>query len=464
MSARASAGMLSDPDQHGRTWLQLDDSCKVQLSAVETRKYKDWRESMTRNSQNTTTSIGQSTIEDRTNSFFRTLNNASPLTSVEGSDRSVSVAQRKVSRKMRQARIQLFEDQYVLDRTPERLKVGQLGGPDSLGWRWYQCTEDVQVLLPPDAGVQYSFFLTLEEAHLNCATTSKTVEKFNKTRTKFNELCIRAKSTHPVRGIAPSPRRYALPVRLRCHSLDKFVGRPQDDLTLLMPEDIPADSTDILSRPDEYWRRWLCINEGVRILLPADIAAQLTFLRRNGVSHAHHPLMRQIFADIRCLSCEIVTEQLLHCRHKGEKLFMMPPESRSQTLDEAVAHIEVNICRSTRKQIKHTTLKPQWHAVVCQLEEYADFPPSRNSSSRDERDTKGDILIQQPEGAKGGVVRRVARRRRGTRNLRAPNVNKELPPLPPENRSERLSTPDKRTLLEGQQERLWIRRKTRILT
>ncbi|KAJ3732359.1 hypothetical protein DFJ43DRAFT_1075080, partial [Lentinula guzmanii] len=449
MSSRASKGTLSDPDQYGRTWLQLDDICKVRLSATETRKYREWRESIARNSQNTT-STAQSTIEDPTDSFFRTLN-TSPPTSIDGSDFSAPIVQRKLSRKICQERIQLFEDQYVLDRAPPRLRVGQLDEPDSSGWRWYQCTEDVRVLLPPDAGVQYSTFSMLEEAHLRNATTSKTVAKFNKARMQFNELCIQAKCKHPVRGITSSQRRYALPVGFRCHSIDKLVGRAQDDCMLLIPEEIPT-STEMLSQPDEYWRRWLYMENETRILLPADIAAQLIFLRRNGVSHASHPLMRHISADFQCLSSEIITEQLLHYRHTGQNLFMLDPESRSQTLDEAVAHIEVNICRSTRKQIKHTTLKPQWHAVVRELEEYIDFPPSRDSS-RDEQD-----VLYQPEWSPG--VRRVAKRRRGVINLKAPNMDKELPPLPPESLSEQYSsTMDKRTLHDGQKERLWIRRK-----
>ncbi|KAJ4482514.1 hypothetical protein J3R30DRAFT_3460167 [Lentinula aciculospora] len=445
MSSRLSKGNLSDPDQRGRTWLQLDDICKVQLSASETRKYKEWRESMARNSQNTT-STGQSSTEEPNDSFFRTLK-VSPPTSIDGSACSVPSAQRKVSRKIRQARIQLFEDHYVLDRAPARLRVGQLDVSDSSGWRWYQCTEDVQVFLPPDAAVQYSAFLMLEEAQLKCATSCKTVEKFNKARLKFNELCIQAKCQHPVRGIASSLRRYALPVGFRCHSIDKLVGRPQDECEFLMPEEIPS-VTEMLSQPDEYWRRWLCIGNEMRLLLPADIAAQLTFLRRNGVAHANHPLMRQISADLKCLSSEIITEQLLQCRRNGEKLFMLSSDSRSQTLDEAVAHIEVNISRSTRKQIKHTILKPQWHAVVRDLGEYANFPPSLRDSSRGKQD-----FSTQPHRSPGLV--RVARRQRGIRNLKALNTDKDLPPLPPESIGEQYTT-DTRT---SNDEKFWIRRK-----
>lgn len=166
--------------------------------------------------------------------------------------------------------------------------------------------------------------------------------------------------------------------------------------------------------------------------------------------------MRQIFADFQCLSSEIITEQLLRCPKTREKLHVLSPDSRSQTLDEAVAHIEVNICRSTRKQIKHTTLKPQWHAVVCELGEHVDFPPSsRGNHPRDEQD-----VLAQPKWSPG-VVRRVARRRRGVRNLRAPNTDKELPPLPPETLDEQYVM-DIRTSNDSQKEKLWIRRK--ILT
>ncbi|KAH7872303.1 uncharacterized protein C8R40DRAFT_1117646 [Lentinula edodes] len=453
MSSHIMKGTLSDPDQRGRTWLQLDNVCKVQLSATETRKYKEWRESNARSSQNTT-STRQSSFEDPTDSFFKTLNVSSP-TSIDSSASSVPLAQRKVSRKIRQARIQLSEDQYVLDRAPARLRVGQLDVSDSFGWRWYQCSEDVQVLLPPDASVQYSTFLLLEEAQFKYATSCKTVKKFNKARSKFNELCSQLKSRHPVRGITSTARRYALPVGFRCHSIDRLVGRPQDDCELLTPEEIP-NTTELLSQPDTYWRRWLYIGSDIRILLTADVAGQLAFLRRNGVSHATHPLMRQIFADFQCLSSEIITEQLLRCRKTREKLYMLSPDSRSQTLDEAVAHIEVNICRSTRKQIKHTTLKPQWHAVVCELGEHVDFPPSsRGNHLRDEQD-----VLAQPKWSPG-VVRRVARRRRGVRNLRAPNTDKELPPLPPETLDEQYVM-DIRTSNDSQKEKLWIRRK--ILT
>ncbi|KAE9391815.1 hypothetical protein BT96DRAFT_296479 [Gymnopus androsaceus JB14] len=199
--------------------------------------------------------------EDPTEGFFKTLAVSAP-TSIEGSTRSASPAHRKVSKKVRQARIQLYEDHYVLDRAPARLRVGQLDTPDSFGWSWYQCSEDVQILLPPDASYQYSTFLMLEKLHLENATSLKTVERLNKARDRFNELCIQSKSSHPVRGIESTARRYALPIGFRCSSIDKLVGRPQDMCEFLNPDEMPG-SSGLLSEHDEYWRRWLCIGNDI---------------------------------------------------------------------------------------------------------------------------------------------------------------------------------------------------------
>ncbi|KAF9068571.1 hypothetical protein BDP27DRAFT_1403125 [Rhodocollybia butyracea] len=435
-TSMSAKGALSEPDHRGRTWLQLDDTCKIMLSATETQKYMEWRESFTRDSDST----GKSSVEDPTETFFRTLATSSAPTSLEGSTRSGSPAL-KESKKVQRARVQLYEDQYILDHAPTRLRTGQIDIPDSFGWRWYQCTEDVQVLLPPDVATQYMSFLMVEEFHLNSATSCRTVEKFNKARRAFNDLCLQSKSRHPVRGIMSTHRRYALPVGFRCSSIDKLVGRPQDDSKFL-PEHMQS-SKELLSEPDEYWRRWVCVEDGIRVLLPADTAAQLAFLRRTGVSQASHPLMQRILTDFRCLSFEISPEQL----RTPEKLCMFPSESRSQTLDEAVAHIEVNISRSARKHVKYTTLNPWWRGVIHELGEVVDFPPSRDPPREEQ---------EYPEKSSPGVVRRVARRP-GRRNLLL-NQDKQLPPLPPEISELELNRDNSRPVSE----KLWLHRKVLV--
>lgn len=136
---------------------------------------------------------------------------------------------------------------------------------------------------------------------------------------------------------------------------------------------------------------------------------------------------------------------------------MFSPESRSQTLDEAVAHIEVNISRSTRKQVKNTTLNPGWRGVVHELAGASsgigfglgrstdigrgnsmagvNFPPSSRTQLKEEHEKENMIGWECQPNWSSGVVRHLARRR-GERDLRSKsrigNVDKELPPLPPE--------------------------------
>ncbi|KIK69947.1 hypothetical protein GYMLUDRAFT_34349 [Collybiopsis luxurians FD-317 M1] len=206
----------------------------------------------------------------------------------------------------------------------------------------------------------------------------------------------------------------------------------------------------MLSEADVYRRRWLSIGSDSRVLLPADTAAQLAFLCRNGVSQPTHPLMRRILTDFRCLSSEITAEGLLATQKP--RLSMFPLESHSQTLDEAVAHIEVNISRSTRKQVKHTCLHPRWRGVVHELGEQVDFPSSSSHSYFGSEELRGTLSPR--------VVRRLVRRH-GRRNLKAGNVDKELPPLPPES-EERTVSPRERATVN--RDKIWIHRKTRILT
>ncbi|KAF5367333.1 hypothetical protein D9757_010106 [Collybiopsis confluens] len=439
--------LTSDPLQHGCTWLHLDSTCKIHLSPAETSNYREWRESITRNSQNT----DSSTFEDPTASFFRSLTASSSVpTSIEGSTRSASPALRKVSRKVRNTRLQLYENHFVLDRVPPKLKIGELDAPDSLGWRWYQCKADVQILLPPDAGVQYATFLMLEHLHLNGAASCKTADKFNKVRQTFNDLCIRTKMRHPIRGIASTARRYALPVGFRVKALDRLVGRPQDSCEHLISEDLPSFA-HMLSDADEYWRRWLCIGKDLRVLLPADTAAQLAFLCRTGVSQPTHPLLHQILRDFQYLSSEITTEQLLATQRS--KFYVFPLESHSQTLDESVAHIEITISRSARKQVK-PSFHPRWRSVVHELELLSSS--CHNDSSVGERGLpSGDLPSEVP--------RRVVTRRSGKRNLKAGNVDKALPPLPLNSEAEQQNL-DSQDRHSSSSEKIWLHRRTRLLT
>lgn len=66
-------------------------------------------------------------------------------------------------------------------------------------------------------------------------------------------------------------RRYALPVGFRCPSIDRLVGRPQDDCERLTPEEVP-NTTELLSQPDTYWRRWLYIGSDIRVSVPGYVS------------------------------------------------------------------------------------------------------------------------------------------------------------------------------------------------
>ncbi|KAE9396282.1 hypothetical protein BT96DRAFT_116692 [Gymnopus androsaceus JB14] len=108
------------------------------------------------------------------------------------------------------ARVRLYEDQLIL-RTPRpKLSVGKISSPDHLGWRWFQCTKTLQILLPPDVGIRYSVFLKMEKQLLKRASSHTSIQLYNNARNDFITQCLHSKPNYPVRGISPSPHRYAL--------------------------------------------------------------------------------------------------------------------------------------------------------------------------------------------------------------------------------------------------------------
>lgn len=46
---------------------------------------------------------------------------------------------------LQDARRRLYEDQVILHTNPPKLMVGKLSKPDNFGWRWFQCTDTLQV-------------------------------------------------------------------------------------------------------------------------------------------------------------------------------------------------------------------------------------------------------------------------------------------------------------------------------
>ncbi|KAK7464819.1 hypothetical protein VKT23_006025 [Stygiomarasmius scandens] len=246
-------------------------------------------------------------------------------------------SKRKSLNTLQESRMRLYEEQVILrsHQVPWNMGVGEVGEVDEVGWRWFQCTSRLKVLLPPDASHRYTLFLRMErglEEKLNTktqtspnppsspsssssptSTNASRLRKFSLARRAFIDACLSARPEYPVRGITPTDTRYAIEPGFRCRAVDEILEGsltpsrsgsgstfennlvekekqremvPQVevdmlDLMTLSRKLVPVDQRRVgsMGSVEEGWRRWVRVGEGVQMLFPADIAFQYhTFL------------------------------------------------------------------------------------------------------------------------------------------------------------------------------------------
>ncbi|KIK69962.1 hypothetical protein GYMLUDRAFT_34366 [Collybiopsis luxurians FD-317 M1] len=182
---------------------------------------------------------------------------------------------------LQDARVRLHEDQVILRTPAPKLPVGKLGTPDALGWRWFQCTKTLQVLLPPDVGIRYEVFLRMEMSLLRLPSSHSAIQRYNKARDNFVTQCLDAKPNYPVRGISPCKYRYALEPGFKCNSIDEIVAEDDRLADVLSMSTFDArlvgrSALGLLGPKDEWGRSWIRLSENSQFLLPADTTFQYT--------------------------------------------------------------------------------------------------------------------------------------------------------------------------------------------
>ncbi|KAF9068557.1 hypothetical protein BDP27DRAFT_1326924 [Rhodocollybia butyracea] len=181
---------------------------------------------------------------------------------------------------LQDARVRLHEDKVIL-RTPAlKLSVGKVGKPDRLGWRWFQCTKTLQILLPPDAGIQFSIFLRMEKKIIKLPSTHATILRYNNARNDFVDGCLDAKPNYPVRGISPSTVRYALEPGFKCTSIDEIVADNERicgttlSMTTFEARLVRRSELGVLGPQNDLGCSWVRLTENTQVLLPADTTYQ----------------------------------------------------------------------------------------------------------------------------------------------------------------------------------------------
>ncbi|KAJ3988342.1 hypothetical protein F5890DRAFT_492424 [Lentinula detonsa] len=195
---------------------------------------------------------------------------------------------------LQDARLRLYEDQFILYTSPPKLALGELGEPDDLGWQWFQCTDILQILLPPDISIRYNIFLKMERKSSKLASSHTAVRRFNCTRKAFVDQCLHSKPEYPVRGISPSMYRYALEPGFRCSAIDDTIAREEflADSRCLSTFDthlVARSQLGLLGTTNEWGCSWVRLREDTQVLLTADTTSQYhAFLRWSILSDTRH--------------------------------------------------------------------------------------------------------------------------------------------------------------------------------
>ncbi|KAJ4482527.1 hypothetical protein J3R30DRAFT_2186122 [Lentinula aciculospora] len=227
---------------------------------------------------------------------------------------------------LQDARLRLYEDQVILHAQTPKLMVGKLSKPDDLGWRWYQCTNTLQILLPPDTSIRYEVFLKMEQKSTTLPSSHATVQRNSQTRKGFVDQCLQSKPTYPVRGISPTMHRYALEPGFKCLNLDNIIAGEEiitasHYMTTFDVHLVPRSQLGLLGPVNEWGCSWVRLKEDTQVLLSADTTSQ------------YHAFLRcSILSDIRCVGWEAsVTNFTRACIdhaiylgiYKGDRLYVL---------------------------------------------------------------------------------------------------------------------------------------------
>ncbi|KAJ3812214.1 hypothetical protein F5876DRAFT_64152 [Lentinula aff. lateritia] len=180
---------------------------------------------------------------------------------------------------LQDARRRLYEDQVILHVNPLKLMVGKLSKPDNFGWRWFQCTDTLQILLPPGIGIRYNVFLKMEQRLSELPSSHTTIQRFNRAREDFINQCLHSKPEYPVRGISPSIHRYALEPGFECSSIDDIVADEETtaasmSMTTFNKNLVPRSQLGLLGTANDWGLSWARLTENTQVLLPADATSQ----------------------------------------------------------------------------------------------------------------------------------------------------------------------------------------------
>ncbi|KAF5362943.1 hypothetical protein D9758_007039 [Tetrapyrgos nigripes] len=263
---------------------------------------------------------------------------------------------------LQESRIKLYEEQVVLKYPiPTGMRVGEVSSADNFGWRWLQCPNRVQVLLPPDASYRYAVFLKMEgkaianaKAHTSISPSSAStssgftgssessyshsnsslssssssqapalsLRKFDRARTVFISACFFSRPEYPVRGITPTDRRFALEPGFKCDAIDEIVERNLEepvDMETFAKYFVTNRRVGTVGAMDVCSRRWVKVEEHAQVLFPPDIAFQYyTFLTS---SESTFSLSHTVFMETLLQQC-LVNSKFLR-EYEQEKLYIL---------------------------------------------------------------------------------------------------------------------------------------------
>ncbi|KAJ3844978.1 hypothetical protein F5878DRAFT_435592 [Lentinula raphanica] len=287
---------------------------------------------------------------------------------------------------LQNARLRLYEDRYILHSPPPKLNLGELGEPDDLGWRWFQCTDTLQIYLPPDISIRYSIFLKMERKTNKLPSSHTTVQRFNRAREEFVNQCLRSKPQYPVRGISPSICRYALEPGFRCSNIDHIVAHEEflaesRYLSTFDTHLVPRSQLGLLGPTNEWGRSWVRLAEDTQVLLTPDTTSQYhAFLRWSILSDDPHN-----DTDWKATVIDLTGACLDHAyylgTYNGDKLYVLERDTSAAVLAPLT-----NASRT------------HYHEVAEKARIYAQFAPTRLSLGHSKlRRSNSPILARHPK-------------------------------------------------------------------
>lgn len=110
----------------------------------------------------------------------------------------------------------------------------------------------------------------MEKQLLKRASSHTSIQLYNNARNDFITQCLHSKPNYPVRGISPSPHRYALEPGFKCTSIDDIVAKDEritDALCMTTFDSrlVRRSELGALGAQDDWGRSWVRLTENAQV-------------------------------------------------------------------------------------------------------------------------------------------------------------------------------------------------------